>query len=104
MLGMNGMGFEVQYFERLFAKYLYTFIGGFPDPNPTYYFYGMRNLLYLIPLAIIIFLLPNSKEIIVYIKKHYERNVIKIGLFYGILFFLSIIGITEVKEFIYFQF
>ena len=105
MLGMNGMGFEVQYFERLFVfKYLYTFIGGFPDPNPTYYFYGMRNLLYLIPLAIIVFLLPNSKEIIVYIKKHYERNVIKIGLFYGILLFLSIIGITEVKEFIYFQF
>jgi len=105
MLGLNGMGFYIEYFDRLHVfKHLYSLIGGYGDIKPTYYFYGLRNLFYILPLGFIIFFLPNSKEILEYVDNNYNRVIVKLSIISGTLIFLSLIGITEVKEFIYFQF
>ncbi len=105
MLGLNSMGFYAEYYDRLFFfKYLYNIIGGYSDENPTYYFYGLRNIYILFILIFIVFFLPNSQYIINYISLKLDKYPVVISIITSFLFYFSIIGITEIKEFIYFKF
>lgn len=105
LLGFNGMGLYAEYYDRLFFfKYLYNIIGGYRVSDPTYYFYGMRNIYILFPLIFIVFFLPNSQYIINYISRKLDKYPVVISIITSFLFYFSIIGITEIKEFIYFQF
>ena len=106
LFGFNGMGFEQYYFERLgIFKYIYQFIGGHISFKETLYFYGMRNIYYVILISFIVFFMPNSIEILNFLKKKSSKKYFRyIGALAGFLLAISILGMVEVKEFIYFQF
>ena len=100
------MGFEQYYFERLgIFKYIYQFIGGHISFKETLYFYGMRNIYYVILISFIVFIMPNSIEILNFLKKKSSKKYFRyVGALAGFLLAISILGMVEVKEFIYFQF
>ena len=69
------MGFEQYYFERLgIFKYIYQFIGGHISFKETLYFYGDEKHYILCYFNLIYcFFMPNSIEILNFLKKKFKK-------------------------------